>query len=258
MTDWYKQWSPADKAWHDIQDHNAKILVIDSFISNYGVVKGRDLHWERFTSSILKLGLGYLVQDILHGFQNAVDQELSKYETVFPRIELVYTAGQTQLQLWVRSTPKIPAPKTLWIPPAADQRKTPAIKGPDLAYSQEIIQQAHQMHANEVLLYTDSGMVLEAAYASIFWWEGETLCTPPTSELRLAGVTQNRVLAAADKLGLTVQEKWLHFEEILTKSIFLTNARYGISEIEHIKILDQNLSLQPHAQTQKLKQYIIS
>jgi branched-chain amino acid aminotransferase len=57
---------------------------------------------------------------------------------------------------------------------------------------------AHEQGADDALLVTPHGRVLEAPTASIFWAAGGTLMTPPLSEHILASITRGIVLEVTE------------------------------------------------------------
>jgi aminodeoxychorismate lyase len=67
--------------------------------------------------------------------------------------------------------------------------------------------EAEDRGADEALLLNSAGHLAEASSSNLFWFEGETLCTPPLHAGLLAGVTRAFVLSLAHALGLETQER---------------------------------------------------
>ncbi len=63
---------------------------------------------------------------------------------------------------------------------------------------------AAEAGAKEALIKNAAGEVVEGATSNVFWFEGETLWTPPLSAGILAGITRHHILAAAEQLGVNV------------------------------------------------------
>jgi branched-subunit amino acid aminotransferase/4-amino-4-deoxychorismate lyase len=59
---------------------------------------------------------------------------------------------------------------------------------------------------DEALLVNTDGRVTESSSGNVFWWEEDSLHTPPLSAGVLPGVTRGAVLDCARELGWTVTE----------------------------------------------------
>lgn len=79
------------------------------------------------------------------------------------------------------------------------------------------------------LLLNPLGRVVEATSSNVFWWEGDTLFSPPLGEGCVAGVMRGWLLEQSEKEGISCHEIAVTPEELsAADEIFLTNAVRGI------------------------------
>ena len=119
----------------------------------------------------------------------------------------------------------------LWIWDGPDPRIAPRTKGPDLARLGELRRRAIEMGADEALLTTSSGIVLEAAYCSLLWWEGDALCMPASSLPILPGVTSRLIRTLARKSGVPVLARKSRALDLHGCETWLVNALHGIRAV---------------------------
>jgi len=85
---------------------------------------------------------------------------------------------------------------------------------------------AKRIGADDALLFTAHGEIAEGTAWNLFWWEGETLCTPAADLGILPGIARGRVMELAE-----VQEIRAPATALAGRSLFLTNAVQGIVQI---------------------------
>jgi branched-chain amino acid aminotransferase len=86
---------------------------------------------------------------------------------------------------------------------------------------------------DDALWVDQSGMVLEAATASLFIVRGGQVITPPLSEGVLAGVTRAKVLGLGATFGLCERPvPWAWLEE--AEEVFVTNALAGVMAVRAV------------------------
>ena len=85
---------------------------------------------------------------------------------------------------------------------------------------------AKRIGADDALLFTAHGEIAEGTAWNLFWWEGETLCTPAADLGILPGIARGRILELAE-----VQEVHARASALAGRSLFLANAVQGIVKI---------------------------
>jgi branched-chain amino acid aminotransferase len=92
---------------------------------------------------------------------------------------------------------------------------------------------------DEALLVNTGGMVTESSSGNVFWWEEDSLHTPPLSAGVLPGVTRGAVLDCARELGWTVTETAALPSRLGTsQGIFLTFSTRGLVPV---RVLDSQV-----------------
>ncbi|SCF20757.1 4-amino-4-deoxychorismate lyase [Micromonospora chaiyaphumensis] len=107
------------------------------------------------------------------------------------------------------------------------------VKSTSYALSTAARRWAERAGVDDVLWVSTDGYVLEAPTANVVWLSGGTLCTVPAATTGiLPGVTAAWLLANADELGLTMDERLptpadLHEAD----AIWLTSSLRGLAEV---------------------------
>lgn len=162
---WDDGWSPS----HAI----GTVRIVDSWLVDEGRVRGFSRHAERFAKACSRFaGPG------TDRFLRAVAESLPARGRWFPRVELVETGSRTRLRLWLRPAPPRTTTVRLW-DSGPDRRSLPMVKGFDLDHLAALRAAAIAAGADEALLLSAEGHVLEGSATSILWWRGDTLCGPP-------------------------------------------------------------------------------
>jgi branched-subunit amino acid aminotransferase/4-amino-4-deoxychorismate lyase len=203
-------------------------LIADSWLVADGRVRGLDRHRQRFFR-----GCGE-VADIrpaeLRAFWRAIVRELPRRGRWFPRVELC-VHPRAELRLRLRPAPPQGAGMRLWVWEGADPRTAPRLKGPDLPRLAEVRLRASRVGADEALLTTPSGIVLEGAYASVLWWEGEELCLPSPALRILPGVTAGLIRNRARRGAIRVSYRRRRVRDLDGCEVWLVNALHGIRPV---------------------------
>ena len=90
-----------------------------------------------------------------------------------------------------------------------DRRTDPAVKGPDLAMLTGLRLSAAARGADEVVLLSGAGTVLEGALSALLWWRGDVLCMPPLDLPVLPSVTRRLLTEIAVAAGTEVRLRGL-------------------------------------------------
>ncbi len=85
---------------------------------------------------------------------------------------------------------------------------------------------AKRIGADDALLVTAQGEIAEGTAWNLFWWDGDTLCTPAADLGILPGIARGRIMELAE-----VQEVRAPVTALAGRSLFLANAVQGIVEI---------------------------
>ncbi|MEU2584260.1 aminotransferase class IV [Streptomyces avermitilis] len=206
---------------------DTRLLAADSWLLRDGMVRGFDRHRERFRRACAECGAP--PPDQLTAFWREMTAALPRVGTWFPRVELV--RGSLQLRLLLRHAPPVATEVRVWAAGQPDPRTVPRRKGPDLDALGRVRLRAGGQGAEEAVLITPSGVVLEAAHSSILWWEDDTLCMPPPQLPVLAGVTVGLVQERALKTGIRLAHRERTPAELAGREVWLVNALHGIRPV---------------------------
>ncbi|MFC0627987.1 aminotransferase class IV [Kribbella deserti] len=199
------------------------LLVADSFLLDDGRARGLDLHRERFLASCADAGI-----DASAFWLDAVAR-LPRGGRWFPRVEL---SADRELSLRLRPAPPLGGQVRVSRYDGPDPRVAPAVKGPDLDVLGELkALAAKEKQADEVLLTGTGGVVFEAAYSAVLWWEDETLCVPPADLPVLASVTVRLLRSIAAERGVRVAERRRTLDDLAGREAWLANALHGIRPV---------------------------
>ena len=149
----------------------------------------------------------------------------------FPRIELAGSAGNPVFQLRIRKAPALHHTIRLHHSHFADFRKMPRRKGPDLAKCIAMRRNILPAGAEEALITTAQGFILEGLTTTILWWENGTLCHVPPSCRILPGITGQLILRIAGQNGIPVAARMRKPHELNRREVWAVNALHGIRRV---------------------------
>ncbi|MET7690127.1 aminotransferase class IV [Streptomyces sp. NPDC005483] len=219
-------WSPA-RGLTPAAEATAPLLVADSWLVRDGRVRGFERHRERFLRACGEVD-GPPLRRLLEFWRDMTDA-LPRTGEWFPRVELA--PGSPGLRLLLRPAPPLGAAVRVWATGQCDPRSLPRRKGPDLAALARVRERAGGAGAEEAVLVAPSGTVLEAATASVLWWEDDTLCLPPPQLPVLPGVTSALVQERAGREGIPVAHRERTVAELDGREVWLVNALHGIRPV---------------------------
>ncbi|WP_433161982.1 aminotransferase class IV [Kribbella sp. CA-247076] len=197
------------------------VQVVDSFLVANGRVRGLELHRERFAGSCAAAGV-----DATAFWSDQVGR-LPGFGRWFPRFEL-RTSGELAVQL--RPAPPAGGRVRVVVHDGPDPRTAPRVKGPDLELLGKL-REAAAHRADEILLRDQDGVVLEAAYSAVAWWEDGTLCFPPADRPLLPSVTARLLRGIAASQGVETAERARTAADLRSTEVWLLNALHGIRPV---------------------------
>ncbi|RMB82410.1 aminotransferase class IV [Streptomyces shenzhenensis] len=219
-------WSP-DHGLTPAEASEGRLLVADSWLVRDGRVRGLDRHQERFLRSCGEVG-GPRLHQLLKFWSHMTDA-LPRTGEWFPRVELA--PGSKELRLLMRQAPPLGTGVRVWATGQSDPRIVPRRKGPDLDTLSTLRGRASQEGAEETVLVTPSGVVLEAATASVLWWEDDILCLPSPQLPVLPGVTLGLIQERALHVGIRVAHRERTVTELDGREVWLVNSLHGIRPV---------------------------
>jgi branched-subunit amino acid aminotransferase/4-amino-4-deoxychorismate lyase len=212
-----------------LADEPGQLQVADSWLVEDGQARAFAAHTRRFGAACAEL-FG-IAPATTREFMHAVAAWLPTEERWFPRVELVLVAGTPRFQLWIRRAPPRGRTIRLWLPAAPDTRTCPRIKGPDLDWLTGQREAAVSAGADEAVLVSPAGQVLEGSTTSILWWQGGELCAPAEDAGVLPGVTRLVLLDLARDIGVPITFSSPVPAELAGLEVWAVNALHGIRPV---------------------------
>jgi branched-subunit amino acid aminotransferase/4-amino-4-deoxychorismate lyase len=193
----------------------SRIVAADSWFVTDGMALSLGLHRSRFLAAAPAAA----------EFWDAAIAAIPRDGDWFPRVEL---HEPRRLVFRLRTAPERTRSAVLasWTGP--DPRTDPTVKGPDLGAMLRIRTAVQPEGADEAVILTDDGYVVEGAYSSLLWWRGEILCGPPASFERIDSVTARSVLTLAQALGIDTHEEAVTPAELDGTELWALSALHGI------------------------------
>jgi branched-subunit amino acid aminotransferase/4-amino-4-deoxychorismate lyase len=186
----------------------------DSWLVVDGRARAVDRHWARFTAAC---------ERDLTEFRAEVERAIPASGRWFPRVEL-HDDGELAFQ--VRPAPQREPTVTAWIADA-DPRRAPRVKGPDLERLAALRLRAQAHGAGEALIADAEGRLLEGAYTSLLWWDGDALCAVPDDAPILPGITRALLIELAGGVELRRPAPG----ELAGRETWLVSALHGIRAV---------------------------
>jgi branched-subunit amino acid aminotransferase/4-amino-4-deoxychorismate lyase len=201
------------------------LLAADSWLVDDGRVRAVERHWARFAATCGEHGVE---RTALAGLRADVELGLPARGRWFPRVEL-HEDGE--LDFRVRPAPPREPSVVAWIADVPDPRRAPRRKGPDLERLAALRERAAAHGAGEAVLSDADGRLLEGAFTSLLWWEGETLCVVPDDAPILPGVTRGLLIELARERGTSVVQRRPVPQALAGCETWLVSALHGIRAV---------------------------
>jgi branched-subunit amino acid aminotransferase/4-amino-4-deoxychorismate lyase len=198
------------------------LLAADSWLVDNSRARAVERHWARFTATCREHGVE---PDAVGELRDEVERAVPPRGRWFPRVEL---RADGELAFQVRPAPAREPTVVAWVADVADPRREPRRKGPDLARLAALRERAAAHGAGEAVLSDAGGRLIEGAYTSLLWWEGETLCAVPDDAPILPGVTRALLLELARDRGTPVAQRRPEPQELADRETWLVSALHGI------------------------------
>jgi branched-subunit amino acid aminotransferase/4-amino-4-deoxychorismate lyase len=202
-----------------------ELLAADSWLVDDDRVRAVERHWARFEATCREHGVE---PDALAALRAAVARAVPPLGRWFPRVEL-HADGELAHQ--VRPAPRPEPTVVAWVADVADPRLEPRRKGPDLERLAVLRERAAAHGASEAVIADGDGRLLEGAFTSLLWWEGETLCAVPDDAPILPGITRALLLELARDRGTPVAHRRPRSQELAGGETWLVSALHGIRAV---------------------------
>ncbi|MGV8969136.1 MAG: aminotransferase class IV [Microbacteriaceae bacterium] len=191
---------------------DASIVVADSWFVSEGTALAIGMHRERFFAGIPSEHSESLR---LNEFWTQAIALIPSEGQWFPRVELHKSeGGGVTLVMRLRSAPERSRSAVVATWRGEDLRSVPLVKGPDLEAMSFIREALLPLGAQEGIILSPDGYIVEGAYSSLVWWRGNILCAPANHLARVDSVTAKALLGIAGALGTDV-----HFESVTPAEI---------------------------------------
>jgi branched-subunit amino acid aminotransferase/4-amino-4-deoxychorismate lyase len=204
---------------------NSPLLAADSWLVADGRVRALDRHWARFGATCTERGVDARA---LAAFRARVEAEVPGDGRWFPRVEL-RAAGELAFQ--VRPAPPREPAVVAWIVDVPDPRRAPRRKGPDLERLAALRERAAAHGAGEAVIADGDGRLLEGAFTSLLWWEGERLCVVADEAPILPGITRALLVDLARDREVRVEQRRPLPEDLAGRETWLVSALHGIRAV---------------------------
>jgi branched-subunit amino acid aminotransferase/4-amino-4-deoxychorismate lyase len=202
-----------------------ELLAADSWLVVDGRVRAVERHWARFSAACGEHGVE---PEALTALRARVERDLPAHGRWFPRVEL---RADGELALRVRPAPAREPAVVAWIADVPDPRRAPQRKGPDLEQLAVLRERAAGHGAGEAVLADADRRLLEGAYTSLLWWEGDTLCAVPDDAPILPGITRALLIELASERDTPVAQRRPAPDELAGRETWLVSALHGIRAV---------------------------
>lgn len=201
------------------------IEAADSWLVSDGRALALDLHRTRFMTSIPR---HRYTQTDPGAFWDAAIAAIPRDGDWFPRVELHSRLGGPWLLFRLRSAPERARSAVLATHAGADPRTMPGVKGPDLERLLAVRTAVQKQGADDAVILSPDGYVVDGATSALLWWRGDILCGPPADLDRVDSVTARSVLTLARALGFDTHEEAVTPTELAGVELWAVNALHGI------------------------------
>jgi len=204
------------------------VLAADSWLVSDGQVLAINLHRERFLAAVEQQRPGAGDELGLEDFWSTVVRQIPPTGNQFPRVELQLVRGAPMLVMRARPAPELKLSLAVATHQGPDPRSQPTIKGPNTAELLRARTDAQLRGADEAVITSPDGYVVEGAYSAMLWWRGGILCAPSLGLERVDSVTARSVIALATALGVDVHYESATPSDLDGLEVWALSALHGI------------------------------
>lgn len=219
--------------WHDgalqFLDYcdmtDTTVEAADSWLVTDGRTLALDLHRSRFSAGVDAAGIAAAPDAA--AFWDAAIAAIPREGDWFPRVELQSRSGAPSFVFRLRSAPTLTRSVVVTTHTGPDPRSRPTVKGPDLESMLRIRTAVQPLGAEEAVILSPDGYVVEGAYSAIVWWRGAILCAPTPDLERVDSVTARSLLGMAAALGVETYEESATPAELDGCEVWALSALHG-------------------------------
>lgn len=209
------------------QQSEVQLEVADSWLVEDGRARSLEAHFDRFARWVSEVSPA--CAPTLPAFFEAVKSKIPAKGRWFPRIEFhAESEAPNHLFLRLRKAPDQLGDVVLWTLPDADPRQNPSVKGPDLSLGMQMRRNAKMHGADEAVILSESGYVLEGALSSLVWWRGDVLCSSSDDLPWLPSVTRGEVFKIAAQMGHQTRTERVKPADLVGLEIWALSSLQGI------------------------------
>jgi branched-subunit amino acid aminotransferase/4-amino-4-deoxychorismate lyase len=199
---------------------DTSIVAADSWLVRAGSVLALDLHRDRFLDAVTDSADA-------RAFWDAAMAVIPDTDDWFPRVELQLRGDGLMFVFRLRSAPELFRSIRL-VAADGDPRRSPLTKGPDTGALAAARTAAQQRGADDAVILSSHGFVVETAHAALLWWRGDALCAPSPELARVESVTARSVITLATALGTDILYESVTPADLDGLEIWALNALHGI------------------------------
>ena len=163
--------------------------------------------------------------------------------------------NEVRLILEVRPAPPIRPVTRLLYTPVPDPRRSPWIKGPDLARLSAARERAVPRGYDDLVLCASDGAVLETCTGNLMWWDGGVAVFPERQDSVLPGVTAQQVRLRLEETGVPLRFANVAPPELAGHAVWFLNSLHGISPVSELSDRGASVPLDRHPHEAKWRQW---
>ncbi|MEC3979034.1 aminotransferase class IV [Amycolatopsis sp. H20-H5] len=204
--------------------------VIDSWLVTDGRVVSLEAHIDRFSTACASTFS--VPQERTTTFLRAALRRIPTVGRWFPRLELAIVDDEPNFHLWLRPAPLRTSTIRLRVHHGPDQRRHPSVKGPDLCWLAGVRSAAQRQGADEAVILSEDGRLIEGTTTSLLWWRDDTLYAPDSDRLDLLpSVTRMTLLRLAADSRIRVAYACPRPSDLAGLETWAVNALHGVRPV---------------------------